>query len=86
MTVQITGSHPSLRDGMSASVTVVVNQVVGVLTVPTSAVHTSGGTSTVDVLKNGVSTPVPVTVGSADPTRTQITSGLSQGDVVVSPR
>ena len=83
VTVQITGSHPSLRDGMSASVTVVVNQVVGVLTVPTSAVHTSGTASTVNVLKNGVSTPVVVTVGSADPTRTQITSGLSEGDTVV---
>ncbi len=83
VTVQITGSHPSLRDGMSASVTVVVNQLVGVLTVPTSAVHTNGTTSTVNVLKSGVSTPVVVTVGSADATRTQITSGLSEGDTVV---
>ncbi len=81
--VQITGSHPALRDGMSASVTVVVNQVVGVLTVPTSAVHTNGATSTVNVLRNGVSTPVVVTVGAADSTRTQILSGLSQGDAVV---
>jgi multidrug efflux pump subunit AcrA (membrane-fusion protein) len=68
---------------MSASVIVVVNQVVGVLTVPTSAVHTNGATSTVNVLKNGVSTPVVVIVGSADPIRTQITSGLSEGDTVV---
>ena len=35
VTVQITGSHPSLRDGMSATVVVIVNQVVGVLSVPT---------------------------------------------------
>ncbi len=83
VTVQITDTHPALRDGMSATVTVVVNQVVGVLTVPTSAVHTSGTTSTVQVLKNGVASAVPVTVGAADPSRTQITSGLSAGDTVV---
>ena len=83
VTVQITGSHPALRDGMSATVTVVINQVVGVLTVPTSAVHTNGTASTVEVLKNGVPSTVVVTVGAADPSRTQIVSGLSEGDTVV---
>jgi multidrug efflux pump subunit AcrA (membrane-fusion protein) len=83
VTVQITGTHPSLRDGMSATVTVVINEVVGVLTVPTSAVHTNGTTSTVQVLKNGVATAVTVTVGAADSSLTQITSGLSAGDTVV---
>jgi multidrug efflux pump subunit AcrA (membrane-fusion protein) len=83
VTVQITGSHPSLRDGMSATVVVVVNQVVGVLTVPTSAVHTTGTASFVNVLQAGKLTPVTVTVGSADSLRTQITSGLSAGQTVV---
>lgn len=83
VTVQITGSHPSLRDGMSATVVVVVNQVVGVLTVPTSAVHTNGTASFVNVLQAGKLTPVTVTVGSADSLRTQITSGLSAGQTVV---
>ncbi len=83
VTVQITGSHPSLRDGMSATVVVVVNQVVGVLSVPTSAVHTNGTASFVNVLQGGKLTPVTVTVGSADSLRTQITSGLSAGQTVV---
>jgi multidrug efflux pump subunit AcrA (membrane-fusion protein) len=83
VTVQITGSHPSLRDGMSATVVVVVNQVVGVLSVPTSAVHTTGTASFVNVLQAGKLTPVTVTVGSADSLRTQITSGLSVGQTVV---
>jgi macrolide-specific efflux system membrane fusion protein len=83
VTVQITGSHPSLRDGMSATVVVVVNQVVGVLSVPTSAVHTNGTASFVNVLQAGKLTPVTVTVGSADSLRTQITSGLSAGQTVV---
>jgi multidrug efflux pump subunit AcrA (membrane-fusion protein) len=83
VTVQITGTHPALRDGMSATVNVVINQVVGVLTVPTSAVHTNGTTTTVQVLKNGVPSTVVVTVGAADASRTQIISGLSAGDTVV---
>jgi multidrug efflux pump subunit AcrA (membrane-fusion protein) len=83
VTVQITGSHPALRDGMSATVNVVINQVVGVLTVPTSAVHSNGTTTTVQVLKNGVPSTVVVTVGAADASRTQIISGLSAGDAVV---
>jgi hypothetical protein len=83
VTVAVTGVHPSLRDGMSATITVIINRVVGVLTVPTTAVHTNGSTSTVQVLKNGVPTSVVVTVGAADSSRTEIQSGLAAGDTVV---
>ena len=83
VTVDISGSHASLRSGMSAIVTVIINQVVGVLTVPTSAVHTNGGSSTVQVLKNGAPVSTPVTVGASDATLTEIQSGLNPGDTVV---
>jgi len=83
VTVDISGSHASLRSGMSAIVTVILNQVVGVLTVPTSAVHTNGGSSTVQVLKNGAPVSTPVTVGASDATLTEIQSGLNPGDTVV---
>jgi multidrug efflux pump subunit AcrA (membrane-fusion protein) len=83
VTVQVTGSHPSLRDGMSATISVIINRVVGVLTVPTSAVHTNGTTSTVQVLKNGVASSVVVTTGAADSSQTEIQSGLAAGDTVI---
>jgi multidrug efflux pump subunit AcrA (membrane-fusion protein) len=83
VTVDISGSHASLRSGMSALVTVIINQVVGVLTVPTSAVHTNGGSSSVQVLKNGAPVSTPVTVGASDATLTEIQSGLNPGDTVV---
>ena len=83
VTVQVTGTHPSLRDGMSATISVIINRVVGVLTVPSSAVHTNGTTSTVQVLKNGVASSVVVTAGPADASRTEIQSGLAAGDTVV---
>ncbi len=83
VTVTIAGAHNELRSGMSASVSVTVNQVVGVLTVPTSAVHTSGASSTVRVLEKGQPVTVPVTAGASDAQVTQIVSGLSAGEEVV---
>jgi multidrug efflux pump subunit AcrA (membrane-fusion protein) len=83
VTVVLSGASPSLRPGMSASVSVIVNQVVQVTTVPTSAVHTTGSGSTVSLLVNGKPVPVAVTVGAADASRTQILSGVKVGDVVV---
>jgi multidrug efflux pump subunit AcrA (membrane-fusion protein) len=83
VTVQVTGTHPSLRDGMSASISVIINRVVGVLTVPSSAVHTNGTTSTVQVLNNGVASSVVVTTGASDASRTEIQSGLADGETVI---
>ena len=83
VTVLVNGTHPSLRDGMSATISVIISRVVGVLTVPTSAVHTNGTASTVQVLRNGVATSVAVTTGAADSSRTEIQSGLAEGDTVV---
>jgi multidrug efflux pump subunit AcrA (membrane-fusion protein) len=83
VTVLLSGASPSLRPGMSASVSVIINQVVGVITVPTSAVHTTGVGSTVTLFVNGKPDPVAVTVGAADATLTQILSGVKVGDAVV---
>jgi multidrug efflux pump subunit AcrA (membrane-fusion protein) len=83
VSVTLDGTDPALRDGMSASVSVVVNQVVEVLTVPTSAVHTTAGATTVQVLVNGLAQTRTVQVGAADALRTQIVSGLNPGDEVI---
>jgi multidrug efflux pump subunit AcrA (membrane-fusion protein) len=77
--ITLQGSNPSLHAGVSATISVVTNQVVGVLTVPTSAVRGS----TVQVLQNGTPQSVPVTVGASDSTRTQILSGIDLGEQVV---
>jgi multidrug efflux pump subunit AcrA (membrane-fusion protein) len=83
VTVVLSGASASLRPGMSASVSVVINQVVGVTTVPTSAVHTTGAGSTVTLFVNGKPDPVAVTVGASDSTLTQILSGVKVGQTVV---
>jgi multidrug efflux pump subunit AcrA (membrane-fusion protein) len=83
VTAQLTDASNSIRPGVSASVNIVINQVVHVLTVPTSAVHTTAAGTTVTVLVNGVPKSVPVQTGASDPTRIQIVSGLQINQVVV---
>ena len=83
VTAQLTDTSNSIRPGTSATVSIVLNQVVHVLTVPTSAVRTTAAGSTVQVLVNGVPKPVAVVIGASDPTRIQIVSGLQLNQVVV---
>ncbi|QJU54903.1 efflux RND transporter periplasmic adaptor subunit [Herbiconiux sp. KACC 21604] len=73
----------TLLTGASAQVEVAVASQASVLTVPTSAVHRSGTDYTVDLLVDGASQPTPVEVGAMGAERTEVTSGLSEGDVVV---
>lgn len=72
-----------IKPGMSASVTIQTARKDDVLTVPTAAIQTANGQSTVRVLKNGKVSSVPVEIGIASDTDTEVTSGLSEGDTVV---
>ncbi|HEV7466950.1 MAG TPA: biotin/lipoyl-binding protein [Candidatus Dormibacteraeota bacterium] len=83
VTVVLAGSNPSLHAGVSASIAVVVNQVVHVLTVPSSAIRPSGGADSVETLVDGQPQSLPVTIGASDALRTQVVSGLNEGDTVV---
>jgi multidrug efflux pump subunit AcrA (membrane-fusion protein) len=72
-----------LYDGSGASVQIQVAAVSGVLTVPSSAVHTFGQLHTVEVLTDGKPVQTRVTVGAVGSERTQISSGLKAGQQVV---
>ena len=83
VTARLGDASNSIKPGISATASIVVNQVVHVLTVPTSAVHTTATGNTVEVLVNGAPQSVSVQVGASDPTRTEILSGLTLNQVVV---
>ena len=83
VTIGFTGTTTGLRNGASATVTVEVAQSVNALTVPTSAVQTTGNAHTVRVLANGKVTTVRVQIGTVGAERTEIKSGLSASQVVV---
>jgi RND family efflux transporter MFP subunit len=82
-TITLADAPDSVRDGMSASVVVTVDEVADALWAPSAAITTAGGLSTVTVRANGIDTVVPVTTGLAGDTGTVITSGVAEGDQLV---
>jgi multidrug efflux pump subunit AcrA (membrane-fusion protein) len=83
VTIALPGAVGPYPAGQGAAVAIQLADVAGVLTVPTSAVHTDGVTSTVGVLRGELTELVPVQVGAVGPQRTEIVSGLAAGDRVV---
>ncbi|MFI6732205.1 efflux RND transporter periplasmic adaptor subunit [Nonomuraea sp. NPDC050451] len=85
VTVTFTKVPGQVRLGQTATVEVVVGQADNVVTVPSTAVSTSGGQTTVTLLRNGTQTRTPVEVGVQGTTLTEIKSGVSEGDQLVPP-
>lgn len=84
VTVRITDPDENIRPGMTASVTIVVDEVGNALLVPNKAIRTSGGQKSVIVLFEGQQISIPVTVGLIGDSMSEIVSGqLQEGDVVV---
>ncbi|MGH7203935.1 MAG: efflux RND transporter periplasmic adaptor subunit [Candidatus Levyibacteriota bacterium] len=73
----------SIKSGMTASVAIQTGRHDDVLFVPTAAIQTANGSSYVRVLKDGKVTQQTVTTGLASDNDTEITSGLNEGDTVV---
>lgn len=80
--IAVTGNPTGMYAGASASVSIIVKQVANVLTVPTAALHSSGGQTYVLVVKNSKQVRTNVTVGTTYGPSTQITKGLASGDKV----
>jgi macrolide-specific efflux system membrane fusion protein len=83
VTITLTTKPSGVRLGQTSSVEVAVASATDVLYVPTAAVRTAGGQSTVTVLQNGKQVAKTVQVGVKGDTGTEITSGLNLGDTVV---
>lgn len=73
----------NIYPNMSAQVSIITNTKGNVLLVPTSAVQTQNGVSSVRVLKNGTPESVEVETGLSSGTQTEIVSGLNEGDTIV---
>ncbi|MFJ8298134.1 efflux RND transporter periplasmic adaptor subunit [Streptomyces sp. NPDC094447] len=82
VTVTLKEKPAQVRIGQTASATVTVSQVEDALYVPSAAVTSAGGQTTVTVLENGEPVVKTVTVGIAGSTGTEIKSGLEEGEQV----
>lgn len=72
-----------VKPGMTANVAVITARRDGVIAVPSAAVSTAGGVSTVKVRTNGVDETRTVVTGLKGDGTTEITSGLQAGEQVV---
>ncbi|MFG1695479.1 efflux RND transporter periplasmic adaptor subunit [Nonomuraea sp. NPDC049309] len=85
VTITFTKIPKQVRLGQTATVEVVVGRAENVVTVPSTAISTSGGQTTVTVLRDGRQVRTPVEVGVQGTTLTEIVSGVSEGDQIVPP-
>jgi multidrug efflux pump subunit AcrA (membrane-fusion protein) len=85
VTLKLDQLQSGLRDGMSATAQIVVSQAQGAISVPSAAITTRGGSSTVTVVRNGKQVPQTVVTGVVGDSTTQVLSGLTAGEQVAIP-
>ena len=76
-------SNSNILPNMSATASIISKIKDNVLLVPSSAVSTVGTTSSVKVMKNGQITSVTVGISDSSDSMTEITSGLTEGETVI---
>jgi multidrug efflux pump subunit AcrA (membrane-fusion protein) len=82
--IEVPNKHHKLMWAMNADAEVSVLSVKDVLTLPTSAIKTSGtGTGTVTILDEGKPMSWDVQLGATDGAKYEIVGGLAEGDEVV---
>jgi HlyD family secretion protein len=82
-TIEVPNKDGKLLWGMNADAEISVLSLKNVLTLPTSAVRTSNGTSTVTIMDGDKPVSWEVQVGANDGSKVQIVAGLDEGDEVV---
>jgi multidrug efflux pump subunit AcrA (membrane-fusion protein) len=85
VTIALDNAPSTVKVGMTADVSVVVQTASDTLELPSAAITTTGPLSTVTVLAHGTRTTTRVTTGLVGDSTTQIESGLKLGQVVVEP-
>ncbi|NBV06881.1 MAG: HlyD family efflux transporter periplasmic adaptor subunit [Proteobacteria bacterium] len=76
-----------MRSGMTANVTFLINNSQNnVLLIPAEALRIKDGRSSVLTLQDGEQTEVEVTTGLSNGKQIEILSGLSEGQIVLSPQ
>ncbi|MCX7881551.1 MAG: efflux RND transporter periplasmic adaptor subunit [Patescibacteria group bacterium] len=83
LTIKFDTQATEILPNMSATAKIIVNKKTNVLTVPSSAVIKQDESHYVRILKNKKITIVPVEIGISSETKTEIVSGLSEGEKVV---
>jgi multidrug efflux pump subunit AcrA (membrane-fusion protein) len=82
VTIAMIGTPSTVKDGMTADVSIIVSIAHNVLELPNAAITTVGTTSTVKLVQGSTTVTRDVTIGLVGESETQVTSGLAAGDKV----
>ncbi len=77
-------ANTQILPNMSATANIITATKDNVMLIPSSAVQTQNDVSAVRVMKNGKVSEVTVEIGLSSDTQTEIVSGITEGDTVVS--
>lgn len=84
VTVRITDSDEQVRPGMTAAVTITVQEIKDQVLIPNRAVRLVDGVRVVYVLRDGVPTKVEVRLGSSSDTMSVLAGGdVNVGDLII---
>ena len=81
--IQFTGDTAGIKQGMYIRLNLETEHIANALMVPTAAMDTYLGDPIVYIADNGTARRQAVTVGSSNDEYTVITSGLNEGDMVI---
>ena len=83
VTIALDRAAEGVKTGMTANLSIIVDERPDVLMVPNRAVRTVARQKVVTVLFEGQQIQTPVTTGLSNDTMTEIATGLQEGDTVV---
>lgn len=84
VTVEVIDKGPEIKPGMTVAANIAVNQLKNVLVVPNRAIRTQNGQRIVYLLKNGIPTPVNITLGASSNTTSEVVGGdVHEGDQII---
>lgn len=81
--IKLDSDSDAILPNMAATANIILETKTDVLTVPTTALVTQNGSTYAKTLENGTEVNVPVEVGISSDTNTEIISGLSEGQTVI---
>jgi len=82
--VLLDDTDKEIYTNMAVTATIIIDSQSDVLLIPSTAIDAANdGTSTVRVIKDGVTSTVTVTLGSTNDNQTVVKSGLNEGDTII---
>ena len=84
VTIELTDADEQVKPGMTAAVSVIVEEVTGSLLIPNRAVRLVDGERVVYILKDGLPVPITIQLGASSDTMSVLLGGdLKEGDPII---